>query len=185
MSDVDLYSTHYSGSGCPPGSASVAVYEVTNASAPIEFALFFSRLGAAMGEGVPAGDRKKSCRVMLKMDMARDMQFSIRGVRFTGYADLALSAAGLQRAVYKFPSGEKRMFETTLSGEFQDTYERTDFDSNAALWSPCGRSVPFMIDADVSVWGNGAHHAFLTADEAFGVMGYRFGMAWRACERPR
>ncbi len=115
-------------------------------------------------------------------DSPKNRQFAILATQFSGYADLAEGTVAKQTAEYGFPSGDVRIrYQTLLEGDFHDTFERTDDLQSGALWSPCGRSVPFFIVMNVEAGGDRSQFAFLAADQVTGLLGYRFQLSWRDC----
>ncbi len=173
----------YSGPGCPPGSASAALYRLNDDAPPSEFAIYFSKFFAAQGAGISAGERSKKCKVTLHFDLPKSRQFAVSGVQFNGYADIAAGASASQVATYWFPSvSDTKRFSTQLDGPFANNYSRLDnLGGNGLLWSRCGTGIPFFIQLSVDVIGNRGVSAIVTADQATGQLTQRFKLLWKDC----
>lgn len=172
----------YAGHGCPPGSASAALYRLRDTDPPSEFAVYFSTFAAVQGPGISAGRRSEVCRVWFRFALPRNRQFAISQSRFDGFADIAANAGAVQSAEYRFPSGDARLrFQTVLTGEFVGDYQRTDTFNGGLLWSPCGRDVPFLMTLAAEVTGDRSAAAIITVDQTTGLMEQRFRLQWRDC----
>src|SRR5512142_1289035 len=81
------------GSGCPAGTAAVAVSPDNTA-----FTVTYSQYLAQVGVGATATDFRKNCQLSLAVHVPQGFTFAIAEADYRGFASLAAGASGTERA---------------------------------------------------------------------------------------
>lgn len=179
-SQVTIRSLEWAGSGCPPGSVEGSV-----ASDAKAFSLLFSQYQASVGPGIPIGESRKNCNLLLRLKFPQGWSFTILNVDYRGYASLDNRVRGTQRSGYffegQFPSGALR---SDLVGPFDDNYEVRDrLGLDTVVWSPCGVDRALNINTEVRVnnRSNPRGSGLITTDNITGELTHVYGLQWRRC----
>ena len=80
----------YIGTGCPQGSV-YSVYSDDRSTSTI----YFDQYTAQYGPGIPSTENRKSCELQLAFAYPNDLQYSVSGVDYRGYAGLEEGGTGL------------------------------------------------------------------------------------------
>lgn len=175
------------GSGCPRGTAAVAVSEDNEA-----FTVTYSEYMAQVGVGSRPTDFRKNCQLNLRVHVPGGFTYAIAQADYRGFASLARGASGLQKANYYFQGQSQTVFKNHPLGPFNAVYtedwQATDVTDLAAIvWHPCGEQRNFNINTEVRVAAGSSNPntttSFMTMDSTDGEIKTIYHLAWRTCPR--
>jgi hypothetical protein len=167
------------GSGCPAGTAAVAMNADNTA-----FTVTYSDYLAAAGAGVSPLDFRKNCQLALRVDVPGGFTYAVQTVDYRGYAYLDHEARGLQRAGYYFQGSPDTTYSThEFDGEYDDNWRTTDEKEWAELvWSPCGEQRNFNINTELRVYADrDAPVSLMTMDSTDSAVSTIYHLAWEEC----
>ncbi|MFD9129271.1 DUF4360 domain-containing protein [Kitasatospora sp. NPDC059571] len=170
------------GSGCPAGTAAVAVSPDNTA-----FTVTYSDYLAQVGVGSKPTDFRKNCQLDLRVHVPQGFTYAIASADYRGFAHLEKGATGLQRAAYYFQgSPQTSALEHRYNGPLDDSWQATDSVPVAALvWAPCGEERNFNINTELRVSGGssdtGHTTSFMTMDSTDGDINTVYHLAWKSC----
>jgi hypothetical protein len=167
------------GSGCPSGTAAVAVNADNTA-----FTVTYSDYLAMAGGGAGAADFRKNCQLNLDINVPSGFTYAIASVDYRGYAYLADGATGMERAGYYFQGSSDTSYSThEWDGPYDDNWQATDSTEWAELvWAPCGEQRNFNINTELRVYSNGSDStSLMTMDSTDGAVSTVYHLAWQEC----
>src|SRR5439155_3826841 len=170
------------GSGCPAGTAAVAVSQDNEA-----FTVTYSDYLAQVGVGSKPTDFRKNCQLNLLVHVPQGFTYAIAQTDHRGFAHLARGATGLQRANYYFQGQSATAFVNhPFSGAMDDDWQTTDKTDVAALvYHPCGelRNLNINTELRVSVGTSDPRTttSFLTMDSTDGAIKTLYHFSWKRC----
>lgn len=171
------------GSGCPPGTAVVAVAPDKQA-----FTVTYSSYMASAGWGSGPFDWRKNCQLGVQLNFPQGFTYAIAKADYRGFASLAHGAKAEQLATYYF-QGESQSFKKshTFNGPFQDNWQATDTTEAAAIvFHPCGVKRNLNLNTELRVHkGNTSPHAssFITMDSTDGSIKTVYHLRWKKCKK--
>ncbi|MEO1373545.1 MAG: DUF4360 domain-containing protein [Cyanobacteria bacterium J06635_10] len=163
---VRILDAKYGGSGCPGGSASVAVSPDGQ-----ELSILFDEF-IADASARRAKDRRKSCNLAIPIQVPPGFQVSVYDFDYRGY--VAPSTRGRLRAEYFFAGRRGPRFTRIIRGE-QDYSVRDRI--KTLVWSACGDKVNMRVNAALSASGKGI--ATLDSVDVSHALKYR--LRYRSC----
>ncbi|WP_328772160.1 DUF4360 domain-containing protein [Streptomyces sp. NBC_00286] len=169
------------GSGCPRGTAAVAVSPDNTA-----FTVTYSDYLAQVGGGAPSTAFRKNCQLNLIVHVPQGFTYAIASVDYRGFASLQRGASGTQKASYYFQgSPDTASRSHPFSGPYEDNWQATDETEWAQLvWAPCGVERNFNINTELRV-NKGTSPAnstsFMTMDSTDGDISTIYHLAWKEC----
>ncbi|MFM9591299.1 DUF4360 domain-containing protein [Streptomyces scabiei] len=169
------------GSGCPQGTAAVAVSPDNTA-----FTVTYSDYLAQVGGGAPSTAFRKNCQLSLIVHVPGGFTYAIASADYRGFASLARGASGVEKASYYFQGSPDTASRThTFTGPKEDNWQATDETDWAQLvWSPCGVERNFNINTELRV-NRGSSPAsstsFMTMDSTDGDISTIYHLAWKQC----
>ena len=135
------------GSGCPAGTAAVAVAEDNTA-----FTVTYSQYTAQVGVGATPTDMRKNCQLSLVVHVPAGFTYAIARTDYRGFAAIARGASAVQRASYYFQGSSQTAMRTHNFGPMSDNWQASDVTDVAALiWHPCGALRNFNINTELRV----------------------------------
>ncbi|WP_394830030.1 DUF4360 domain-containing protein [Pendulispora rubella] len=168
------------GSGCPQGTAAVAVSPDNTA-----FTVTYSQFLAQAGGGVPPTDMRKNCQLNLDVHVPQGFTYAIAQADYRGYAHLEAGASAVQRANYYFQGMSQTAYRNhNFNGRLDDNWQTTDTTEVSALvYKPCGEQRNFNINAELRVnAGTGATAtSFMAMDSTDGAISTKYHFAWKVC----
>ncbi|MFD1829399.1 MULTISPECIES: DUF4360 domain-containing protein [Streptomyces] len=171
------------GSGCPLGTAAVAVSPDNTA-----FTVTYSHYLAQVGVGSKPTDFRKNCQLNLAVRVPQGFTYAIAGVNYRGYAFLAEGATATQKAHYYF-QGQAETNEGVhqFTGPFDDNWQASDVTEIGALvWAPCGEIRNFNINTELRVGGGTSDTSrttsFIAMDSTDGSVNTTYQLAWKECD---
>ncbi|MZE76413.1 DUF4360 domain-containing protein [Streptomyces sp. SID5475] len=171
------------GSGCPAGTAAVAVSEDNTA-----FTVTYSEYLAQVGVGAKPTDFRKNCQLNLAMKVPQGFTYAIAKVDYRGYAYLEDGANALQKASYYFQGASNTdARQEQFVGPFDDNWQVTHTTELPALvWAPCGEIRNFNINTELRVNAGTSNTkettSLMTMDSTDGSVDTTYQMAWKRCE---
>lgn len=170
------------GSGCPPGSAAVAVAPDNTA-----FTVTYSEYLAQVGVGARPTDFRKNCQLNVAVHVPSGFTYAIARADYRGFASLAAGATAMQRATYYFQGMPMSDYRTHMfSGAFEDNWQTSDETDIAALvYHPCGQLRNLNINTELRVSAGTSDPAtttsFLTMDSTDGDISTTYHFHWQHC----
>ncbi|MFJ6687745.1 DUF4360 domain-containing protein [Streptomyces sp. NPDC091294] len=169
------------GSGCPQGTAAVAVSEDNTA-----FTVTYSDYLAQAGGASAPTDFRKNCQLNLLVHVPQGFTYAVASADYRGFAALQPGAKGTQRASYYFqgsPNTEYRRHP--FDGPYDDNWQATDSTDWAQLvWAPCGVQRNFNINTELRVstgTSDPGAVSFMTMDSTDGDISTVYHLAWKEC----
>ncbi|GGX65286.1 DUF4360 domain-containing protein [Streptomyces hiroshimensis] len=172
------------GSGCPAGTAAVAVAPDNTA-----FTVTYSDYLAQVGVGSKPTDFRKNCQLNLIVHVPQGFTYAIASADYRGYAKLEPGATGTQKASYYFQgSSTTTPSSHVFRGSYADNWQATDrVDVAALVWAPCGEKRNFNINTELRVNAGSSDPSkttsFMTMDSTDGDINTIYHLAWKECPR--
>ncbi|MGY3201509.1 DUF4360 domain-containing protein [Streptomyces sp. TE5632] len=169
------------GSGCPKGTAAVAVSE-DNTAFTVTYSDYLAQAG---GNSDPTASRK-NCQLSLVVHVPQGFTYAIASADYRGFAALRPGAKGTQRASYYFQGSPNTEYRThTYDGPYDDNWQATDTTDWAQLvYAPCGVLRNFNINTELRVSAGTVSPgkvSFMTMDSTDGDISTTYHMAWKEC----
>ncbi|MFE6051908.1 DUF4360 domain-containing protein [Kitasatospora sp. NPDC056446] len=170
------------GSGCPAGTAAVAVSPDNTA-----FTVTYSDYLAQVGVGSKPTDFRKNCQLDLRVHVPQGFTYAIASADYRGFAHLEKGAGGIERANYYFQGQPQTAYQAhRFDGPRDDSWQATDtVDVAALVWAPCGEERNFNINTELRVAAGGSDPArttsFMTMDSTDGSINTLYHLAWKQC----
>jgi hypothetical protein len=170
------------GSGCPPGSAAVAVSPDNTA-----FTVTYSAYLAQVGVGSKPTDFRKNCQLNVAVHVPQGFTYAIARADYRGFGSLVAGATAMERASYYFqgmPQTEYRSHNFT--GAFEDNWQTSDETDIAALiYHPCGALRNLNINTELRVAAGTSNPAtttsFFAMDSTDGSINTTYHFHWEHC----
>lgn len=168
------------GSGCPAGSAAVAVSPDNTA-----FTVTYSQYVAEVAPGMLASDSRKNCQLSLLVHVPGGFTYAVSQADYRGYASLAKGAQGIQAATYYFQGDSATAMSThTFNGPMEDYWQVTDRAETATLvFKRCGVDVNLNVNSSLRVakGTSGNADSYMVMDSTDGSFSTLFRFAWQRC----
>jgi hypothetical protein len=170
------------GSGCPAGTAAVAVSPDRTA-----FTVSYSQYLAQTGVGTRPTDFRKNCQLGLDVHIPPGFTYAIAEADYRGYAHLAPGATGSETASYYF-QGDPQTTRAThpfTGGTDSDWQTKDTVDVAALAFEPCGEERNININTELRVNAGRSNPrrttSFLTMDSTDGSISTVYHIAWKRC----
>lgn len=167
------------GSGCPAGTAAVAV-SGDNTAFTVTYSDYLARVG---GNADPTAFRK-NCQLSLLVHVPAGFTYAIASADYRGFASLQRGASAIQRASYYFQGSPSTVFRThNYNGPLNDNWQATDITEWPQLvYAPCGVQRNFNINTELRVnKGSSTGSSFMAMDSTDGDINTTYHMAWQQC----
>ena len=177
---IDLVTVN--GSGCPEGTAAVAVSPDNTA-----FTVTYSAYLAQVGVGALPTDWRKNCQLNLIVHVPAGFTYAIASTDYRGFASLQTGATGVEKAGYYFQGSPLTNYAThTLAGSYADDWSATDVNQVTELvWAPCGALRNFNINTELRVNAGTSNTktatSFMTMDSTDTAFSTTYHFAWQQC----
>lgn len=177
---IDLVTVN--GSGCPEGTAAVAVSPDNTA-----FTVTYSAYLAQVGVGALPTDWRKNCQLNLIVHVPAGFTYAIASTDYRGFASLQTGATGVEKAGYYFQGSPLTNYSThTFAGAYADDWHATDTTDVAELvWAPCGVARNFNVNSELRVLAGTSDTksatSFMTMDSIDGAFSTIYHFAWQEC----
>lgn len=170
------------GSGCPRGTAAVAV-SPDNTAFTVTYSDYLAQAG---GNSDPTAFRK-NCQLNLIVRVPQGFTYAIASADYRGFASLQPGASGVQRASYYFQGSPDTVFKNhPFKGPYNDDWQATDETDWAQLvWAPCGVLRNFNINTELRVNAGSSPDkvSFMTMDSTDGDISTVYHLAWMKCPK--
>ncbi|MEU8775655.1 DUF4360 domain-containing protein [Streptomyces sp. NPDC048606] len=172
------------GSGCRPGSASVAVSEDNTA-----FTVTYSEYLAKVGKDTAGTDFRKNCQLGLRMNVPQGYTFAVTQADYRGFASLENGASAEHKASYYFQGMTQTSARShTLYGPYQNNWLVSDsVPVEALVYHPCGAKRNLNINTELRVNGGSSDTAnttsFVTVDSTDGSISTLYHFSWKTCAK--
>ncbi len=174
---LTLGEPQYGGTGCPAGSASVALSPDQTA-----VSILFDQYVAEAG-GSRTIDRK-NCNIAIPVKVPQGYSVSVFSIDYRGFTGLP-SGARAQLGVEYFLAGSGRGIRTSKSfyGPTASDYLKSDtLGMQAVVWSACGADTILRANTSMMVQTNSRREqALATVDSADVQAGLIYHLQWRRC----
>lgn len=175
--DIRLGNPQYGGSGCPGGSASVALSDDRKS-----ISFLFDQYIVEAG-GSKSFDRK-NCNIAVPVHVPNGYSVSVFAIDYRGFTGLP-SGGRAQLAVDYFLAGGGRGVRTTKTfyGPTSTDYLKSDnLGLQAVVWSKCGADTILRANTTMTVNSNNRRdQAMATVDSADFQAGIVYHLQWRRC----
>lgn len=171
------------GSGCPAGTAAVAVAPDNTA-----FTVTYSEYLAQVGVGARPTDSRKNCQLALQVHVPEGFTYAILQADYRGYGYLASGATAVSRANYYFQGSSPTTYKNhSFSGPLDDSWQTTDTSELTSVsYAPCGEMRFLNINTELRVNVGTSNPAtttsFMTMDSTDGGISTIYHFAWKKCE---
>lgn len=169
------------GSGCPPGTASIAVLS-DNTGFRVTYREFLARAG---GSADPT-DFRKNCQLNLLAHVPQGFTFAIASAEYRGRARLESGASALQRTNYYFQGSPNNNYvDHSFAGPLSSIWETRDVTPVAELvYAPCGEYRNLNVNTELRV-DEGGQNANKTSSMSMrsteGNVDTIFNFHWKHC----
>jgi hypothetical protein len=177
---VDLVTVN--GSGCPLGTAAVAVSPDNTA-----FTVTYSDYLAQVGVGAKPTDYRKNCQLNVIVHVPSGFTYAISDVMYRGFASLAKGASAIERANYYFTGTPASTYtQHSFRGPLEDNWESADQVELASMvYAPCGELRNLNINTELRVSAGTSDvkntTSFFTMDSTDGAVSTIYHFAWKEC----
>ncbi|MEU6085633.1 DUF4360 domain-containing protein [Streptomyces sp. NPDC047085] len=169
------------GSGCPAGTAAVAV-SPDNTAFTVTYSDYLAQAG---GNSDPTAFRK-NCQLNLVVHVPQGFTYAIASADYRGFLSLQPGASSTQKASYYFQGSPNTASKThPFGGPYNDDWQATDSTDWAQLvWAPCGVLRNFNINTELRVNAGSSSPgkvSFMTMDSTDGDISTVYHLAWKQC----
>jgi len=177
---IDLVTVN--GSGCPLGTAAVAVAPDNTA-----FTVTYSDYLAQVGVGSTTTDWRKNCQLNILVHVPQGFTYAVSKVDYRGFASLQRGSSAIQRANYYFQGQSQTVYSShSFQGPFSDDWQTEDsVDVAALVWAPCGVQRNLNINTELRAlkgWSNTSNTtSFITMDSTDGSINTVYHFSWMHC----
>ncbi|GHI08006.1 hypothetical protein AQI88_07205 [Streptomyces cellostaticus] len=169
------------GSGCPAGTAAVAV-SPDNTAFTVTYSNYLAQVG---GNSDPTAFRR-NCQLNLIVHVPQGFTYAVASADYRGFLSLQPGATSTQKASYYFQGSSNTASRThPFNGPYNDDWQATDSTDWAQLvWSPCGVLRNFNINTELRVAAGSSSPgkvSFMTMDSTDGDISTVYHLAWKQC----
>ncbi|GAB7039048.1 MULTISPECIES: DUF4360 domain-containing protein [Catenuloplanes] len=166
-----------SGSGCPPGSASVITKSDKSG-----FRIRYYDFVAYAGGGAAVAERRKNCQIGVLITVPAGWTFAIAEAEYRGRARLHPGATGLQRTNYYWQgSSENSGTEQTFTGPLGGYWSTRDV-APVLIYTPCTAQRVLNINTELRVdAGGSAGTSSMSMNSSEGDVDTLFNFSWTRC----
>jgi hypothetical protein len=178
---IDLASVN--GTGCPAGSAAIAVSPDNTA-----FTVTYSAYTALVGVGATALDARKNCQIAALVHVPAGFTYAIASVDYRGFAHLEKGATATERAHYYFQGYSQTLTPPShlINTVGDSDWQFTDQVAVASLtYLPCGAQRNLNINTDLRVSAGTSNvttkTSFVSMDSTDVSLSTVYHFAWKTC----
>lgn len=167
------------GSGCPAGTASVAMLSDSTG-----FKITYTAFRAEDGGNAGVTDFRKNCQVNLQVDIPPGFTFAVARADYWGKVHLESGATALERSNYYYQgSSENNYIDHPFAGPQDGTWRATDITQTADLvYAPCGAVRSLNINTELRVnSGTSAAKSYISLRASDGEVYTLVHFRWRQC----
>jgi hypothetical protein len=170
------------GTGCPAGTAAVAVSPDNTA-----FTVTYSAYTALVGVGATATDWRKNCQLNIVVHVPSGFTYAISSVDYRGFADLKAGAYAVERANYYFQGSPQTVYVShQYNGPFGDDWQASDeVPVTSLIYAPCGALRNLNINTELRAYAGTSNPAtttsFISMDSTDGELNTIYHFSWMNC----
>jgi hypothetical protein len=167
------------GSGCPAGTANVAMLSDNTG-----FKITYTAFRAEDGGTADPTDFRKNCQVNLLVHIPQGFTFAVARADYWGKAHLESGATALERSNYYYQgSSENNYVDHTFAGPLDGTWRATDITQAADLvYAPCGVVRSLNINTELRVnSGTSTAKSYISLRASDGEVYTLVQFQWRQC----
>lgn len=170
------------GSGCPLGTAAIAVSEDNTA-----FTVTYSNYLAQVGVGAKPIDFRKNCQINLLVHVPNGFTYAVAQVDYRGFGSIAQGAIGVEKASYYFQGmSPTAAVSHAVPGPYEDNWQFTDTtDLIAMSYLPCGELRNLNINTELRVTAGTSDltstTSFMSMDSTDTTISTVYHFAWKQC----
>ncbi len=140
---IRLGDPQYGGSGCPAGSASVALTDDQKA-----LSILFDQYSAQAGDGVSLD--RKSCNLAIPVHVPQGYSLAVYEVDYRGFASVPRGAQGRFNVEYFFAGATGPRSAQVFNGPTdRDFLIEHNLGVEAVIWSRCGEDVILRVNSSL------------------------------------
>lgn len=179
QSQLHLGQATYEGSGCPRGSATVAV-SADEELLSVQFDQFSTEAGKTSGRRIDA----KSCRLSLPLQVPGGYSVAIGQVDYHGFNTVPRGGLNQLDIAFEWAGAKGPDMSRAFVGPLNDTFTASDnLTATKMVWSACGASIDLNIKASMRAMANFAMEPSLgSVDSAGNRSGLVYHLQWKRCE---
>jgi hypothetical protein len=176
--EVRLGDPEYGGTGCPAGSAAVAISPDARALS-ILFDQFVVESGGTTGRIM----ERKTCNIAVPVHVPQGYSVSIFQIDYRGFNSLPYGAYSRFNVEYFFAGTQGPGYEKEFHGRLEDDYLiRNSLVASAVVWSECGQSVNLRANTGMLVRTNSSRQeSYSSVDSVDVTSGLVFNLQWKRC----
>ena len=165
------------GSGCAPGTASVATKSDKSG-----FRIRYHDFVAEAGGTADPTDRRKNCQVGALITVPAGWTFAIAEAEYRGRARLYAGATGLQRTNYYWQgSSATSSTEETFAGPLNGYWDTSDV-APVLIYTPCSEQRVLNINTELRVdGGTSTGRSSMSMKSSDGDVDTLFNFSWTRC----
>lgn len=178
VDDIRLGQPEYGGTGCPAGSASVALAPDAK-SVSFLFDSFVAEAGGRTGRNLD----RKTCNLAVPVHIPQGYSVSIFQIDYRGFNSLPYGAYSRFNVEYFFAGTQGPSYQRRFDGHMEEQYLiRNALAATAVTWSACGQSVILRANTGMMVRSNEQNEETqATVDSADVEAGLIFNLQWKRC----
>lgn len=176
--DVRLGNPEYGGTGCPAGSAAVAL-----APDAQSLSILFDQFVVEAGQGTGRTLERKNCNIAVPVHVPQGYSVSIFQIDYRGFNSLPYGAYSRFNVEYFFAGTQGPSYEKQFNGRLEDEFLiRNSLVASAVVWSACGDSVILRANTGLLVRTNSAQQPTYSSIDSVDVSaGLVFNLRWKRC----
>ncbi len=175
---VSLGEPGYSGTGCPPGSAS-AVLSPDATSLSVLFSEYVAEAGGTTRNRLG----RKNCSIAIPVNVPQGFSVTILSIDYRGYNFIPAGGSSTLQAEYFFAGARGPVVRRNFVGPVDSNYTFTNnLIASALVWSNCGAQVALRANTSLTVQSNARlDQALSTVDSADVAATMIYKLQWRRC----
>ncbi len=176
--DIRLGEPKYGGTGCPAGSAAVALSPDQK-----ELSVLFDSYTLQAGGSSPSTIDRKNCQLAIPVRVPQGYSVSFFQVDYRGFNSLPRNAYSKLDVTYFFAGSRgvrapTKMFRGPLEGNYLTT---DNLLAEAVVWSRCGDDTILRLNTAMFLSNNTSRDALSTVDSIDLSSGLIYKIQWRRC----
>ena len=178
QAQITLGQPAYGGTGCPGGSAAVALTD-DGSILSILFDQFTAESGNTTGRRID----RKACNLRIPVNVAQGFQVALLAFDYRGFVAVPYGATAIFDATYYFVGGKDNRYSKTFRGGIADSYSlRNELIAPSLVWSPCGKQAMLAVNSSVrTISNNSMQQTMLSVDSLDITSGLLYQVQWRRC----
>lgn len=176
---IDLVNAN--GSGCPVGSAVIALQPDKTA-----FTISYSKYTAAIGAGTGTTDFRKNCQIGARLHVPQGFTFALASADYRGFAAMKPGVSAVEGANYYFTGAPQTIVKQhPVAGPLQNPWVTHDVIPFASLeFAPCGGKRDLNINTSLLLQGAGpaGTTSTITMDSTDLSLDTIIHLAWKQCK---